>query len=1442
MSVAPGGDFFPPYPKRLSVDIEALTQEADFDSHGQFDIDLARARQKLDQHLELSHPDYLAFLIQAAYALGATRLRLTRTWRTYLWEFDGQSLSRIQLDSLVEHADGALATPLQRLQMALILLSKGPYSQFSYLSGLATSAYRIQFQRGKFSPAVAASGGPLSHRLEIAVRFKTVGGVLPEFACLAERLPGCPVHLEVPFSAPQENPSVAFLELRSQGKSRLPGRSAFASLHTLEFQSRSQHSFLFWLGPPQCLRVFCLGLGYPQPNWGFGQLWLYSDEMRTDLSQKALVGGPLLERVVAQVENELAEMLSQAFQTQAILEQCRATLLESWQLAPIPIANCLAQLALFPTAQHGPHSLHQLDALYLAQDHVLHFCLPEQLPLPQLEEAPPVVVMSEDVESILTQRFQDRRTFEELFHRLSIRENHQRQWRERSPEELLVEGAEISTQVQIGDWFGQIAMLKSKVPARLDIFKDNRWLASMNPGPAFPSGLVGRLTQKNLPVNASWTEPEGQAWSSLVTDLPGQVANWLAPLVTEHAWLQDRMVEMALECRHLEVLERVPIFEGQSLQEMRQKFWGSFAFAAPPPSWALMRRAFPQLDRLQWDTYLQRIRNWSSSLPSQARLTSTIDWVAWICLPSRGEMGFSPNLPNNWVAFFRDGRILAQVEFQDSPLPAGLGLALEDDTFVPNAEWNNVWVERAKIEGWVRADLPHLLDKILEGQHPQRCEFVLGMLAWAETFEGHGIFCRDGHHNPVFWKQVLRQCRAGEPQSLWMNVQEAPPGPHWVVPPEVGQALRKAFPQVHWELLRPAASLELPDHPWIEQIELVDIPGRLGLRRLAGPANQCKLSLICHGRVIAQPSLELCPGRLALRSPFCLEAVLEVENENFSLNQIRDLIRWQSCLFQSREFVWERLALEAGARGAANTGFTLDLDSLRFKMLHLPVFDLGQNKCSLADLQILLDTSGTLSYVRGSTPRRGDLGAVLYIESTQLVWLKLLFGSQLRDLTALQPTSPLHQPPPELGHLPNLDYLVRGKLEGVAEFGLQRSLGGWSKLRWLRDGKVIESQQVQWPFEIEACIQAGDLPCQADGGLVRNHLHSQRLQELMDLVVKVLTEERPSGYLLRLALRNWDGPYPWVEPFLTMPLLPLVQGGMGTLSDWRSGWSGPLPYLPADQNWSDNLDLLPEHPVALLGPSELEAGRNLKLKDYSDSIRKAWQCSQLPLAEEPPETTYQDQKVRAEFHWETQRILFLWRGRVVHHMQRRRWPGFEMRLTVEQPSDFSPAWGDFDLHLKAYWKVLKALLSQQDLLDESIWGTINVPLQGHPPGPDSPLDEETLRHWLGWHQAQWNSRAHLPYQPLLRTAEIWHKQTLQLIVAASSQAYQIQGQDFLLDPTHDWWQKRSLGEQILRLSLDLHRKSGLSCLQAAQLHRQVLCELNLLTEELSPPQQNIRPT
>ena len=54
---------------RTEVFVQDLSEEAVFDSQGEFQVDLARAREKLEQHLGVWPEDYLAFLIQGAYAL-----------------------------------------------------------------------------------------------------------------------------------------------------------------------------------------------------------------------------------------------------------------------------------------------------------------------------------------------------------------------------------------------------------------------------------------------------------------------------------------------------------------------------------------------------------------------------------------------------------------------------------------------------------------------------------------------------------------------------------------------------------------------------------------------------------------------------------------------------------------------------------------------------------------------------------------------------------------------------------------------------------------------------------------------------------------------------------------------------------------------------------------------------------------------------------------------------------------------------------------------------------------------------------------------------------------------------------------------------------------------------------------------------------------------------
>jgi len=63
---------------------KTFVSEAHFDSRGEFTLDLARAEEKSRQHLGVWPEDYLAFLIQGAYALGARQIRLSSSWRSLI--------------------------------------------------------------------------------------------------------------------------------------------------------------------------------------------------------------------------------------------------------------------------------------------------------------------------------------------------------------------------------------------------------------------------------------------------------------------------------------------------------------------------------------------------------------------------------------------------------------------------------------------------------------------------------------------------------------------------------------------------------------------------------------------------------------------------------------------------------------------------------------------------------------------------------------------------------------------------------------------------------------------------------------------------------------------------------------------------------------------------------------------------------------------------------------------------------------------------------------------------------------------------------------------------------------------------------------------------------------------------------------------------------------
>ncbi|MFN8612682.1 MAG: hypothetical protein U0931_34405, partial [Vulcanimicrobiota bacterium] len=616
--------------------VQDLSDEAVFDSRGEFQIDLARAREKLEQHLGLWPEDYLAFLIQAAYSLGATILRLSTSWHSLLWEFDGPVLTRQQFDALLSQDRGrALAAPLQRLEMCFFLLSRSRYKKYSFASGLAGSGHQIEWSRGKAQLVRTRRSQTLANALELILPLRHISvhwlvsrrsalSTLPEYAAVRARYKDGPLRLEVPWSSAADTRPPSPLAISVQGKQRMAQQAPYPFDRAVYQQSDSDHSFWFVVAEQAQLRCLVNSLGYDSPGWTHGGLWLYCDSLRTDLAQRQLVQGPALQNLLETVEEQLGRALLEAFQDSTLRESCLNWIwqrLHRWQAngAKDAVGQALAQLPLFPMAFHNSHSLQQLDQLY-ALGGPLYWCdaLPKQAP----ETAPPVVRLSATYEKLLRSRYSDFRNCQQLFEKLEQSEDNRLQWSMRAPESLDLQNTVASYRLEQNGWRGSIGLLSADVGARLDVFLDSRWVASVSLGGRFPKGLVGRIEHPDLQMNLTFTEPEptGLLWTEFLECLWKQLPAWFAELARPEAkapeWLLDRVYQLLLTHPEPAALADTPLIPvgtvRASLNDCRTMFedgrWQSWIFKGWLPrdrGWALLNKLLEPDERRAWRTKLE---------------------------------------------------------------------------------------------------------------------------------------------------------------------------------------------------------------------------------------------------------------------------------------------------------------------------------------------------------------------------------------------------------------------------------------------------------------------------------------------------------------------------------------------------------------------------------------------------------------------------------------------------------------------------------------------------------------------------------------------------------------------------------------------------------------------------------------------------------------------
>ncbi|MBX3169295.1 MAG: hypothetical protein KF760_17960 [Candidatus Eremiobacteraeota bacterium] len=1510
--------------------VQDLSDEAVFDSQGEFQVDLARAREKLEQHLGLWPEDYLAFLIQGAYALGASNLRLSTSWHSLLWEFDGPVLTRPQLEAILSEDRGlALSQPLQRLQMAFFLLSRSRYKKYTFASSLSGNGYQIEWTRGKTLLSKARRAQPWANALEIILPLRHISvhwllsrrsalSTLPEYAAVRPRYKDGPLRLQVPWTPLPDFRPPAPLAIAIQGKQRMASQAPVPFQRVLHLTSETEHSLWFAVQEQGQLRCLVYSLGYTGPDWQYGGVWLYYDGLRTDLGQRQLVHGPALQKLMHSVEEQIGRALLQAFADPEVRQECAAWIWQSlsrWQAqGGGPLGEALAELALIPMAFHPDHSLKQLDQLYAASQ-PLYFC--ESVPQRQPPGAPPVVVMRPEFAKILRSRFQELRPCQDLFEQLEVREDNRLQWVGRTPESLELANALHSFALVEQGWKGNIGLLGADVAAKLDVFLDRKWVASLPLGQKFPKGLVGKVEHPGLQMNSTWTEPQKNhpIWEDFLASLWSRLPGWFAELLRDGGpeWLLDRAYDLLLapgvDPGPLQKTALIPIgSERASLEEclgiLEDGRWQSWILRGWIPrdrGWRLLDRLVEgEEQRRAWKTRLELYQKghdlWKDTPPRLVTLTQRDELVASVVLPEgRGEIGLRSLKYNTvQVTGYRDSRRLGTVTFPGSPmafggLPEGLVAAVDHPDLWPNGDWTEVTPSGPGWEqalSWIWEAVPGLV-----GPAMQAGEGLLAvrLLAWLPreswpVLEGGGDFVVRLDESVVTLAQAVAALEEGPPVRVLEDAGAVQMlegfGDVWLIAKELAAELRSIWGPSRlvdaqsdylssWMAVEHGLSREeqavLPAGNWLlrEAFE----GGEAGLRLQPGAANRCYLRLLRKGHLLMEYAWPLVNGP-EFTSSFRLEVVVDwpeapvlttfaqLWEDPAGRHWLEDL-RERMRLFgfetgAPREFLWERLAFEQD--------FLLDLDRVRLRLLKLPLFDIDGERWSLERVLAYVRQEGRLGYVLGD-PIDSGAGPILFLTNRELHWLKQLLGqSHLANLSHIRKALRQRQettdtPALQDLPLPTLDYLVEER-EPNRYWGLQRELNGPSRVRLHREMRPLEALSYDWRYQVQASLNLDELQLNQDGRVRRDGVFQQAIEDLRAAVQEAIVTRTPARYRLEMALWSWGLQEPWAERLQAQPLLKDPRGQSLSVADWVNAWGedeGKLPYLLEEEDWSQQLEILPSRLIPLL-PSTLVATASRMMRgllDYREGLRQAWQyVHQAPtrqaLKASPPETagpplgwgancpanskrewsqfagdrpqdggqfaaSYQsetrDLKIYAEFDWVEQHLVILWRGREVHRRSRQQWPGYVLEVDWSERllGQAWPDWAEVTPALAAYWRFLHRFLQQPDLLEERLdeWEALPVDAQSGPIPVYFEPTEADLRLLLARRKAEWLGRARGVYAPVQRICEHWWGCPVEVETESGEWPLRVAESDgsrrLYLNPGHRWFQGRSAELMAVRV-------------------------------------------
>lgn len=1441
-----------------------LRLEGAFDSQGEFQVDLTRAREKLEQHLGLWPEDYLAFLIQAACGLKATRMRLRAGWRRVIWEFDGQALSKVQLQSLIDN--NPTDVPLQRLQFALFLLSRSRYSSVRLESGLTAPGHRMLSQGGRSRLLEIAPLEGCSTRLELELPMRelsihwlvtrpSVLRRLPEVASLGKRMVASPLRLEGPWSRlqrPATGKAVGWA-LRLVGRTALPEVSPLPTCEVVE--RHLDCDFSLWFFPDQRsheIQCFLWGLGYSGPAWAAGCLWIYDNRFKTDLTQRQIVAGPQFEQLLDQVRAQLDPVLGELLADPGRLD---VAWIQRLLRRPEHGLKFMEQLPLFPTWNGGLLSLQDLRRLHRGMGRLFY----SDLSLGAIPEEAPPILRPEGLQSLLPRDLilAPAAPMVEVLRKRQIR---RQEWQGRAQESLELENAsykkDLAEAFPDSGWKGQVGMLGVESPPRIDVFMDSRWIASVPMSSAFPLGFIGRVEHADLELDEAWSKLVGPLWHGLIDELQKLMPTWMAQWCgqarhpEDRHWLDYRAYRMLMSHEQPGPLEECPLVpfgsQRRSLQDLRREFraeqwnrWPFEGFSLSEASFKLVVRLAEDTEaarqgRLQLQGFGAGFNRWKASSDQGPALPTTLDYLCRVAISGpgelRGEVAFTVDKVSGiTVVGFREGKKLANSQISLPGFPEGLVAAVDHPELLPNLDWSGLdmrcpaWIELMEA---LQHCLPRLLRALFEGTHPWRSLGLLRLLRWCPELlpkkrrqvpSGGAPFCWRLDGSAVGSVEVWEMLQ-GQRVPRYLALELAPVllegfADCWLLDQDLAAEIRMLGPSrlndcgLEYQAARQGrARMEavLVGH-WIhkESLKRDAYHGEVGLREAAGTTcNRVGVKLVSAGYLMLERELELGPsGRWT--SPYRLEAVIDLG----SLKPVAELVELEPSVIQGWKECFRRFGLSHAAIPRDYQWERLywerdGLDTVSEEWRALPLFSMNGSLLSWAELRQHVEKTVALDYSISATP----LDEVLNLEVRELPWLKRLFPDGLRDCTHLLKSVSPAAPGAELP-LADLDYLATGQSPGL-RWGLCRQLHEASEIRVWKRGQLSRVLSFDWRYQVRASLEPTAL-----------HSEEVLLERLRAEVERAILEQTEESYRLKVALATWGLVDDWALQLQAQPLLEDPREQRYSVKQWCSHWSEleALPYLkqrPTSPEGEAFLALLPGGPVPVLSQSTAQvAARVLPLHEYSEGLRQAWNWSRHPVELPTGARSFSERSgmvlVSADPLQTSRTLRVLWRGRVIHLEHREGWPGYCLEVDWSQlPLDRPwPRWSDLDSCLSGYRRFLHELLHRDEHLQpyREAWEALPVAASPGPLEHYYDPTEEDLRTLLSRRKAGWVSVDQHRFRPVVALWEgVFGARVTIDFETGSAPLRQVQEGDgirLFLNPEHRWLRGASPERIALRLSL-----------------------------------------